>query len=315
MAKMTLLAMAQMAMGEMGQPQPSTLFNAADNTAAQLLSLANREGREAARMQNGNGGWQELRKENTWVVQSTGMIPSCSYTLNSNVITIGTPATQAPQVGWTIATGGGSNATGFPYPTKVTAVNGNQITVSNVATMSNSNVSMAFGQEAYSLPADLDYIIPGTLWDRGYRWQIYGPLTPQEWQTLKSGLSPTGPRRRYRLISGSFYIDPIPYDSNTLVYEYYSTNFALTGGVTAASSFTTDSDTFVLPDDVLIFGLKWRYLRAKGLDYAEEFKSYDDAVGRELGRDGVSQVLALDVMQPDVRLLTQNQIPDTGFGT
>lgn len=99
MAKLTLLAMAKQACGEAGLPMPSSLMTT-DVTATQLLALANREGRDCARAANGAGGWQALRKEYTFNVQSTGIIPNCSYTAGSNLITIGTPPTQAPQVGW-----------------------------------------------------------------------------------------------------------------------------------------------------------------------------------------------------------------------
>ena len=317
MAKKTLLQLVTSACGELGLSAPATLSSASDLNAIQLLALANREGRECARAANSAGGWQELRKEYTFNVQSTGIIPLCSYTKGSNVITIGTPPTQAPQVGWQICTSGGSNASGFAYPTTVTAVAGNQITVSNPATATNTSVSMAFGQQSYPLPSDYDFMISGTQWDRGYRWQVFGPLTPQEWQVLKSGLSPTGPRRRFRLMAGMYYLDPVPYDSNLLVYEYYSTQFAYTGGNTAAPSdtFTTDSDTYLLPDDLMILGLKYRYRKAKGLDYGDDQEAYEDALQRELGRDASSRVLRLDISTPDVALLSSNQIPDTGFGT
>jgi hypothetical protein len=258
-----------------------------------------------------------LRKEYTFNVQSTGIIPLCSYTKGSNVITIGTPPTQAPQVGWQICTSGGSNASGFAYPTTVTNVSGNQITVSSAATATNTNVSMAFGQQAYSLPSDYDFMISGTQWDRGYRWQVFGPLTPQEWQVLKSGLSPTGPRRRFRLMGGMYYLDPVPYDSNLLVYEYYSNAFANPLGVTTtqATAFTNDTDTYVLPDDLMILGLKFRYRQAKGLEYEDAFDNYQRALQRELGRDTGSRTLRLDISTSDVSLMSSNQIPDTGFGT
>jgi len=315
MAHATLLSLIKTACYEMGVTAPASIMSSADTNALQLLALANREGKECARAANAASGWQTLRTEYTFNVQSTGMILGCSYTNGSNVITIGTPPTQAPQIGWTIATSGGSNATGFSYPTLVTGVAGNQITVNTPATSTVSNTSMAFGQETYALPADFDYMINQTMWDRGYRWQVFGGLTPQEWQVLKSGLSPTGPRRRFRIMDGALHLDPIPYDSNLLVYEYYSTNFALTIGTTPASSFTTDTDTYQLLDDLLVMGIMWRWKRAKGLDYSEEYKTYSDALQRELGRDATARPLRLDVITPDVALLTSNQVPDTGFGT
>ena len=334
MSKMTLLQMVQAACNEMGVNAPPTLQSAFDQNAIQLLALANREGKECSKAASSAGGWQELRQEYTFNVQSTGLINFCSYTAGSNVINVGlTPwyspwSSQwslgngiPPQVGWVICTSGGSNSTGFPANTVVTAVNGSIITVSNNATSTNSLVSMAFGKQSYALPPDYDYMISGTQWDRGFRWQIFGPLTPQEWQVLKSGLSPTGPRRRFRLMGNMFYLDPVPYDSNMLVYEYYSTNWCLTGGNATtspsipASSFLQDTDTYILEDDLMVLGIIWRWRRAKGLDYTQEYDTYSKALQRELGRDTTSRTLRLDVSQPDVALMTSNQIPDTGFGT
>ncbi|MBV8649685.1 hypothetical protein [Paludibacterium sp.] len=314
MAKLTILQMMTAALGEMGLPAPASVVNSQDSTAVQMLALANREAKECRARTNGSGGWGQLRKENVFQVQSTGVIPGCSYSKNGNVITIGTPPTQAPKVGWVLSTSGGSNATGFSYPTYVTAVNGSSITVSNTASMDNSNVAMAFGQESYPLPSDYDYMIAGTPWDRGFRWPLLGPLTPQEWQSLKSGLSPTGPRRRFRIMLGAFYLDPIPYDSNLLVYEYYSTAFATGADGSAKTAFTADTDIYVLPDDTMILGMLWRYKRAKGLDYSEEYALYESVLTRELGRDASAPALQLDHSASGIRLLSTQQIPDTGYG-
>ena len=310
-----MLQMMVAACGEMGLPAPISVQDTNNLIAVQLLALANREAKECMRDDDMSSGWQAMRKENVFQIQSTGLIPNCSFTQGSNVIHIGTPATQAPQVGWVISTSGGSNATGFPYPTSVTNVAGSTITVNNPATQTNSNVTLAFGQEGYALPDDFDHMINGTFWDRGYRWQVQGPLTPQEWQVLKSGLSPTGPRRRFRIFGGQMHLDPIPYDSNTLVYEYYSNSPCLAAdGVTLKMAFTLDSDTYLLPDNLLILGMIWRWRRAKGMDYAQEFDTYEKAVSRELARDGAARILQLNIDQPGIPFLTRNQIPDTGFG-
>jgi len=314
MAKLTLLQMMQAACGEMGLPTPISVADSNNLTAVQLLALANREAKECMKRDDGNGGWQYLRRENVFQVQSTGLIPNCTFAAGSNTITIGTPATQAPQVGWVLSTSGGSNATGFPYPTTVLAISGSTVTVDNVATVGNAGTTMAFGQEAYSLPSSYDHMIPGTFWDRGYRWQVQGPLTPQEWQVLKSGLSPTGPRRRFRIFGGAVHLDPIPFDSNTLVYEYFLNGYCQGADGSVKPLFTLDTDTYLLPDDLLIQGMIWRWRRAKGLDYTQEFDTYEKSVQREMARDASARVLQLNADQAGAPLLSSNQIPDTGFG-
>lgn len=314
MAHLTLAQMVQQACDELGVPRPVVVANSTDQTARQLLAYAIREGQELAARSSSNQGWPILRGEYTFTVQSTGLIPNCSYTSGSNIVTIGTPPAQAPQVGWVISTSGGSNATGFPTLTTITAVNGSQITLSAAATASMTNVNMAFGQQAYDFPVDFSYIINQTEWDRGYRWQLLGPVSAQEWQVLKSGLSPTGPRRRFRVMEGQLFIDPVPYDTNTLVFEYYSKNWARSATGTEQNTFLADTDTTVLPDDLIILGIKWRFLRAKGLDYSQEFKTYDDAVLRSLSRAGAARTLPLNAQSQGMRLLNNNNVPDTGFG-
>ena len=128
MSKLTLLQMVQATANEMGLPAPVSAVSMTDASAVQYLALANREAKEARARANSAGGWQVLRKENLFQVQSTGIIPNCSYTAGSNIINIGTPPTQAPKVGWVLSTSGGSNATGFVYPTNVVSVAGSVIT-------------------------------------------------------------------------------------------------------------------------------------------------------------------------------------------
>jgi len=299
---------------EVGLPRPSSVVTSTDTTARQMLAFMNREGFELCQKSSGLGSWQELRKEHTFQMQSTGPIPNCSIVDGSNIITIGTPPTQAPQVGWVLSSSGSSNASGFEYPAYITAVNGNQITMNTASTVTNSNTSIAFGQESYPLPTDYNYMINQTQWDRGYRWQIMGPLNAQEWQVLKSGLSPTGPRRRFRLMNNEFFVDPVPADSNTLVFEYYSKSFCESATGTAKTSFSADSDVPVLPDELFILGLKWRFLRAKGFDYGEEYKTYNDYITAVLGRNMGAKVLPINSTSGSRMLINNQQIPDTGFG-
>lgn len=308
----TLFQIVTQACDELGMPRPASVISSQDLTVRQMLGFANREGSELSQFPT--QGWPILRKEYTFNVQSTGLITGCSYTSGSNIITIGTPPTQAPQVGWVLSISGGSNATGFTYPCYVTAVNGSQITVSSNATVTTSNSTLAFGQESYALPSDFNYLINDTIWDRGYRWQIIGSMNAQEWQVLKSGLSPTGPRRRFRLMDGLLYLDPIPYDSNTIAYEYYSNAWCATSGGTPQTAWANDTDVPILSDDLFVLGIIWRFRRAKGLDYAQEYKTYMDKVQSMIGRASGARALPLGASAGRVNLIGNSQIPDTGFG-
>jgi hypothetical protein len=225
----SLLLLVQQACSELGLAAPDTVVGNPDLQVTQLLALANREGREMFARGVAIGGWQMLRKEQVFNVQSTGVF-SGSYALGSNQITMVTVPATLPVAGWVLSNAGSANASAFPYPTTVLSVVGSVITVSNNASFANANTSMAFGQDTYTMPTDIDHLIPQTFWDRSFRWQLLGPLSPQEWQVLKSGISPTGPRRRFRIMGGSFVVDPVPSDTNQLVYEYYSLNWCQSSG-------------------------------------------------------------------------------------
>jgi len=313
-SKLTLLQMVQQACSEVGLSIPFTIFGNSDQQVIQLLSLAQREGYETYKMATRDYGWQALRREYTFPVQSTGLM-FVSYTAGSALITITTPGTQPPQVGWVISNSGGSNSTDFPYPTKVVQViDSTHFVVNQVAANSNSNIEMAVGQEAYAMPFDVDKLIPSTMWDRSYRWQILGPLTPAQWQVLLSGLQPAGPRRRFRIMNDQFVINPVPYDSNELVYEYYSCNWCMNSSYQTQPRWTSDTDTYLLDDDTFILGLKWRFRRAKGLDYDQEWQDWDRSIDRYKANQATSTNISINSSAPGFRLLEPNNVPDTGFG-
>lgn len=313
-AKDPLLTLVGRAFSEMGLVAPSVVVGNLDQQVIQMLALATREGRTQYQMGTPIGGWQALRQEYVFNVKSSGILLGCSIAANSNIVTV--PVGNGIQLGWVVSNSGASNASGFPYPTTVTGiVDGTHVQVSNASTVTNTNISLAFGQDTYPMPADYDHMIPQTQWDRGFRWQLLGPMSPQEWQVLKSGLSPTGPRRRYRLIDGSFVVDPVPYDTNTLVFEYYSTNWVQSQAGVAQRAWAADTDYFMLDDDALVLGMIWRFRKAKGLDYDEDHDAWEERIELVKSREAGARNLPLNSSAGGVRLLSNQNVPDTGFGS
>ena len=52
--------------------------------------------------------------------------------------------------------------------------------------LTEQTTNMVADQEAYSLPTDLRFLINATWYDRTQRRQMIGPVSPQQWQFLKS---------------------------------------------------------------------------------------------------------------------------------
>lgn len=177
-------------------------------------------------------------------------------------------------------------------------------------------ITIVSGQANYDVPADFVYYINDTQWDRTNKWQLIGPMDPQEWQTLKSGITPTGPRRRFRVMDNQVYIDPTPDSSgDTLVIEYYSNGWCTDSGGTVQSRWAADTDLAVLPENLFVLGVKWRFRAANGLDASAEYEQYENAVNRELGRSAMGRTLHLDRKYRDVTLISDSNIPDIGYGS
>jgi hypothetical protein len=70
----------------------------------------------------------------------------------------------------------------------------------------------------------------------------------------------------------------VPKSGDGIRYEYISNKWIRQAGVTLGTTLTADTDTFVFSEHILELGLTWRFKHAKGLDYAEDMRSYQIAL-------------------------------------
>ena len=143
-------------------------------------------------------------------------------------------------------------------------------------------------EQAGGIPVDFDRIIPGSFWNRSQDRQVAGPLSPQRWQLLQSGLI-IMPYDCFRIRGGDLLMNPTPTAGDSLAYEYVSTYWcggADHEGVPTQAAWASDTDVSFLDDELHTLGLIWRYKRARGLDYAEEFAAYEARYASIAGVDG-----------------------------
>lgn len=133
------------------------------------------------------------------------------------------------------------------------------------------------------------YVKNQTIWDRDRKLPVCGPLSGPDWQALKAVLA-TGPQYQFRIRGGNLLVNPAPTAGLNWYFEYVSKNWILNGS-TYKRRFTADADTLLLPEDLCLQGLRWRWKKEKGFDYAEDFNTYELQVKDALGRDGGKPVL------------------------
>lgn len=305
----TLLALVQQACSEINIPQPSSLVSSTDDQAIQLLALANREGKDFSHLANKNGGWQELYKEYTFLTSAISG-QTGNTTLGSAVIT--NILSTAGIVAGTWAVSG----LGIPSAALIKSVDSaTQITLTIPCTITGTAVSIAFGQIAYPMPTDFEYFVEQTFWDGSYRWQLLGPIDAQEKNVIKWGISPVGPRRRFWIRNNTMFINPTPTNSTDVIaFDYFSNSWCNSALGVAQSVWTADTDTYALNEECFIQGMKWRFLRAKGLDFATEANDYQIVTQRVLARNGGQRDLPINAQGQGLRLLSGANVPDTGFG-
>lgn len=148
-------------------------------------------------------------------------------------------------------------------------------------------------------PTSFRKILNETIWDRSGRLPIF-PVDSIQWQAIKavvpSGVSPY----RYRFRGGNLLVTPTPTAGLSWYFEYISKAWILNGASTKVSYYVADADVSYLPDDLLLAGLRWRYLREKGLEYAELYRTYETQVQYYLGTEKPRP--RLNLVTPDTRM-------------
>tara|TARA_R110000868_G_scaffold220418_4_gene471631 strand:- start:512 stop:1237 length:726 start_codon:yes stop_codon:yes gene_type:complete len=141
---------------------------------------------------------------------------------------------------------------------------------------------------------ELRGIVNSTIWNRSTQMLIWGPLSNQTWQAQKA-LGLTGPYSQYRIRGNTLRFDPAPTAGETCYFEYISNCWCTdTTGATYRRNVAADTDLMLLSDEIMLAGLEWRWLRKKGLSYAEEFATYEQMVSDAMSRDGTKRTLHMD---------------------
>jgi hypothetical protein len=130
---------------------------------------------------------------------------------------------------------------------------------------------------AWDLPCDWDrQLASDALWLDASPYQpLLGPISDQEWLAYQTAASaPSRPVWRY--FGDQIQTYPAIENGQAVKLEYRSAYWiASADATTIRNAWVEDSDIALVPERIMKLGIVWRWKRAKGLDYAEEFATYE----------------------------------------
>lgn len=285
---------------ELGLPSPVTVAGNNDDMVMQISALMNRIGD----MLTTENDWQALIKEyrfQTVYYQYTGNIAL-------NALQITGMSSTAGLTSDFLVTGNG-----ILQDTFVTSVDSTTVNININSTGDYTGATYTFGQTNYAMPADFQRMVNKTQYNKSNRWSVIGPKDAQEWQWLKASYVTTGPRMRFRIAGNKFTVWPAPTSNVILGFEYQSGSWVIADDGTYKQKFTADTDTSLFPDRLLVLGTKLKYFQIKGFDTSALQADFARELSKFKAQDAGADTLSLAPKYPNI-LLTQNNLPDTGFG-
>lgn len=268
----SLLELVQQMNGEIGLLQPVSVIGNSNFQIKQQLALVQRLGKDLVR----DFEWQRLVQ--AYIYQTTAAVTTTGTVTSGSSVITAIPSTASLAVGNVVT---GTSGVGLaPYVEILTVDSSTQVTLNQPVTTSTASASLTFAKQDYSLPLGYDRMISDTNWDRTDHWRNMGTKSSQEWQTLQGGVISVGPRERFRIYNNKLRIFAALTSVYNFSFEYVSNYWVVATGATAGSkgAYTADTDLCVFPDDLMLAGLKFYFLKAKKLDYGVELGEFTRAL-------------------------------------
>lgn len=139
-------------------------------------------------------------------------------------------------------------------------------------------------------------LIDNSMWNRTRLVPMIGPLTSQEWQTIKvTTISSLYPVWRHAESTGfrDIQIMPTPAAGETIAYDCMNSDWITLAGGGTATRFANDSDEPRLDEELLILGIMWRWLERKQLDWQPAKAEYDVVLRKMTANDSARRTISM----------------------
>lgn len=152
-------------------------------------------------------------------------------------------------------------------------------------------LTVADAEQANWFPSDFDRFLSDTQFNRSTRRNLIGPITPQQWQAIQAQPQLNRVFLAWIERGGEVLVTPEPAAGETIAYEYISENWCQSSLGAGQTAFLADADTALIDERLIRLSLRWRFLAAKGLSYAEEMRTFGIELEKAKARDGGNTVI------------------------
>lgn len=171
--------------------------------------------------------------------------------------------------------------------------------------------TVATAAQSSAVPSDWNRFISNSFFNRSTRRSVIGPITPQQWQAIQAQPQLNRVFLAFIERDDQFLVTPTPAAGEQIAYEYVSKNWARSALGVPQDSFLADDDTTYLDERLFVLGVRWRWMAANGLDYAEYFRTYMTERTQKMARDGGNTEITTT---GDAEYVLSPNIPDGNFG-
>jgi hypothetical protein len=155
---------------------------------------------------------------------------------------------------------------------------------------------------------DFDRFYPvSNLWSVARSRPVAGPLNQEEWTNLLVRDITQG-EQYWTMYNGSIWIVPAPDPTDEFTFSYITSNWIRPSSGDDVSQWSNDSDTSLIPEQLLTLSMVWRYKQSKGLDYAEDMSTFERTRERLIARDRGPRII------DTTKAFRDGDLPDSFWG-
>ncbi|MGE0629986.1 MAG: hypothetical protein AB7O43_19475 [Hyphomicrobiaceae bacterium] len=141
-------------------------------------------------------------------------------------------------------------------------------------------------------PADVGAYLDGTFWNRTRKMPLHGPVSAEEWHSIKAQSS--APVLDTFYLEGTTWLQqPVPPAGSTIAYGYRSSYWCKSSGGTLQETWAADTDLGVLSERLMELGIIWRYRQSRGMDWVTDYDRYMFQVQQALAADSPHDLISM----------------------